>query len=115
MQLIKDNTAQRGKQKRSIRSREQQGKLLWRGEQDVGWIAALALTFGGGRIACSGFDADRQTHLRDRPFEVARDIDRERFQRRNIKRVQTAGARDAATRGFEWLGRTLVAQLHQCR
>ena len=35
---------------------------------------------------------DRQAHLRDRRFEIARDVDGERLERRNIERVDAACA-----------------------
>ena len=74
---------------------EQQRELLRRGQQDVGRIAALALALRGRRVAGAGLDPDRQPHLGDRRLEIARDVDRERLQRRDVERVQPAarGAR----------------------
>ena len=69
---------------------EQQRELLGRREQDVGRIAALALALRGRRIAGAGLDPDRQPHLGDRLLEIARDVDRERLQRRDVERVQAA-------------------------
>ena len=69
---------------------EQQRKLLRRREQNVRRIAALALALRCRRVAGARLDADRQAHLRDRLFEIARDVDRERLQRRDVERVQAA-------------------------
>ena len=80
---------------------EQQRELLGRGEQDVGRIAALALALRGRRVAGARLDADRQRHLGDRAFEIARDVDRERLERRDVERVQAARAADAAAGGDE--------------
>ena len=41
-------------------------------------------------------------HLGDRALEIARDVDRERFQRRDVERVQAAAAADAAAGGDEF-------------
>ena len=71
---------------------EQQRELLGRGQQDVGRIAALALALRGRRVAGAGLDADRQPHLGDRRFEVARDVDRQRLERRDVERVQALRA-----------------------
>ena len=42
------------------------------------------------RVAGAGLDPDRQPHLGNRRFQVARDIDRECLQRRDIERVEAA-------------------------
>ena len=90
VRLIDDHPPQAGKQKRRIGAGQQQGQLFGRGQQDVGRIAALALAFGCRRIAGAGLDADGQAEIGDRAVEVARDIHRQRFQRRNVERVQGA-------------------------
>ena len=64
-------------------------------------IAALALALRGRRVAGAGLDADRQAHLGDRPFQIARDVDRQRLQRRDVERVQPAVAADVAAGGDE--------------
>ena len=81
---------ERAEQERRVGGGEQQRELLGRGEQDVGRIAALALALRDRRVAGAGLDADRQPHLGDRPLEIARDVDRERLQRRDVERVQAA-------------------------
>jgi len=40
------------------------------------------------RIAGPRLDADGQCHLCNRRFQVARNVDRERLERRNVERVQ---------------------------
>ena len=59
------------------------------------------------RVAGAGLDADRQPHFRNRRFEVARDVDRERLQRRDVEGVQAAGAAHVAADGDKsaFLGR----------
>ena len=42
------------------------------------------------RVAGAGLDPDRQPHLGDRRLEIARDVDRQRLQRRDVERVQAA-------------------------
>ena len=61
-----------------------------RGEQDIRRIAPLPLPPRHRRVAGAGLDLDRQTHLGDRRFQIARDIDRERLQRRDVEGVQAA-------------------------
>ncbi len=86
---------------RRIGRGQDQRKLLGRRQQDVRRIAALALALRGRRVAGAGLDADRQPHLGDRRFEIARDVDRERLQRRDVERVQPALAADVAAGGDE--------------
>ena len=88
MQLVENDAAQRAEQIWRIGGREQQRQLLRGGQQHVGRMAALALTFRCRRVAGTGLDPDRQRHFRNRDFKVAGDVDRERLQRRNVKRVQ---------------------------
>ena len=97
MQLVEHDAPERAEQIRRVGRGEQQRQLLRRGQQDVGRIAALALALRCGRVAGAGLDADRQAHLGDRRFEVARDVDGERLERRDVERVQAALA--AACRG----------------
>jgi hypothetical protein len=92
VKLVEDDASERSEQERSIGGGEQQRKLLRRGEQDVGRIAALALALRGRRVAGAGLDADRQRHLGDGCFEIARYVDRERLERGDVQGVQAAGA-----------------------
>ena len=99
MQLVEDDAAERAEQERAVGGREQQRKLLRRREQDVRRIAALALALRGRRVAGAGLDADRQRHLGDRRFEIARDVDRERLERGDVERVQAAALRRTLAAG----------------
>ena len=101
MQLIEDDALERTEQIRRVGGGQQQRQLLRRGQQNLRRIAALALALRTRRIAGAGLDADRQPHLRNRRFQITRNIDGERFERRNVKRVQPAFAADAAAGGDE--------------
>ncbi len=90
MQFVEDHALQRAEQIRRIGGRQQQRELFRRGEQDVRRIAALTRALRHRRVAGAGLDPDRQTHFGDRRFEIARDVDRERLQRRDVERVQAA-------------------------
>ena len=94
MQFVEDHALQRAEQIRRVGGGEQQRELLRRGQQNVGRIAALARALRDRRVAGAGLDPDRQAHLGDRRFEVARDVDRERLQRRDVERVQALRAAD---------------------
>ena len=99
MQLVEHDALQRAEQERRVVGRQQQRQLLGRGEQNIRRIAPLPLPPRHRRIAGAGLDLDRQPHLGDRRLQIARDVDRERFQRRDVERVQAAGAFDAAAGG----------------
>ena len=88
-------------QKRRVVGRQQQRQLLGRGEQDVRRIAPLPLPPRHRRVAGAGLDLDRQAHLGDRRLQIARDVDRERLQRRDVEGVEAAGALHAAAGGDE--------------
>ena len=117
MQFVEHDALQRAEQERRIVGGQQQRQLLRRGEQDVRRIAPLPLPPRHRRIAGAGLDLDRQPHLGDRRFEVARDVDGERLQRRDIEGVQAAGALDAAAGGDDALAicRQWRGKLHQRR
>ena len=99
MQFVEHDALELRKQKRRIVGRQQQRQLLGRGEQDVRRIAPLPLPPRHRRVAGAGLDLDRQPHLGDRRLQIARDIDRERLQRRDVERVQAAAALHAAAGG----------------
>ena len=99
MQLVEDDALERAEQIRRVGGREQQRQLLRRGQQDFRRIAALALALRARRIAGARLDADRQPHLGDRRFQIARDIDGERLERRDVERVQPALAAHVAAGG----------------
>ena len=92
VQFVEHDAPEVAEQIGRVGAGQQQRQLLGRGEQDVGRIAALALALRGRRVAGAGLDADRQAHLADRRFEVARDVDGERLQRRDVERVQALRA-----------------------
>ncbi len=78
---------------RRTRIGDQQRNLFRRGDQNVGRLLALALALGMRRVAGARLDRDGQRHLANRRFQIARDIDGQRLERRDIKRVNAAGAR----------------------
>ena len=99
VQLIEDHALERTEQIRRVGGGQQQRHLLRRRQQNLRRIAALALALRARRIAGARLDADRQPHLGNRRFQIARDIDGERLERRNVERVQPALAADAAAGG----------------
>ena len=99
MQLIENDAAERAEQIGRVGGGEQQRQLFRRGEQNVRRIAALALALCSRGVAGAGLDADRQPHFRDRRFQIARNVDRERLQRRDVERVQAALAPHLAADG----------------
>ena len=99
MQLVEHDALERRKQKRRVVGRQQQRQLLRRGEQDVRRIAPLPLPPRHRGVAGAGLDLDRQPHLGDRRFQIARDIDRQRLQRRDVEGVEAAAALHAAAGG----------------
>ena len=120
MQFVEHDALQRGEQERRVVGGQQQRQLLGRGEQDVRRIAPLPLPPRHRRVAGAGLDLDRQAHLGDRRLQIARDVDRERLQRRDVERVQAAGALHAAAGGDEVLLAAALRngrrrQLHQRR
>jgi hypothetical protein len=97
---------------------EQQGQLLGRGQQDVGRVGSAG---AGGDAAAYRRCASRC--VRPRPIsaigvvEIARDIDGERLQGREVERVEAAAPRRrrAADRGARRGWSTALRQLHQRR
>ena len=92
VQFVEDYAFERTEQKGRVGGGEQERELLRRRQQNLRRIAALTLTLRGRGVAGPRLDADRQPHLGDRGFQVARDIDRECFERRDVKRMQPAFA-----------------------
>ena len=101
MQFVEHDTPQRPKQKGRVGARQQQRQLFWRGEQNIRWIAALALALRRWRIAGTRLQPHRKPHLAHRNFQVAGDVDGERLQRGNIKGVQALAARERASGRFQ--------------
>ncbi len=118
VQLVEHDPLERAEQVRRIGCRQYQCELLGRGEQDMRRVAPLALSLRGRRVAGAGLDPDRQPHFGDRPLQIARDIDRERLERRDVKRVQTARPAELAAGGDmrkSGLPDLRSAQFHQAR
>ena len=90
VQFIEHDTTQSAEQKRGVGACEQQRELLGRGQQNVGRIAPLPAAFARRGVAGPRLDADRQGHVGHRPFQVARDVDGQRLERRYVKGVKTA-------------------------
>ena len=102
MQLVEHDALQRGEQERRVVGGQQQRQLFRRGEQDVRRIAPLPLPPRHRRVAGAGLDPDRQRHLGNRRLQIARDVDGQRFQRRDVERVQPAGAANATAGGDDF-------------
>ncbi len=96
MKLVKDDAFERTEQIGRIGGGEQKRELLRRRQQDLRRVAALARPLRGRRVAGAGLDSDRQRHFGERDFQVARNIDRERLERGNVERVQSALAAHGA-------------------
>ncbi len=90
VQFVEHDAAQVLEQQRRVGRGDQQRDLLGRGEQDVGRMAALPRALRHRRVAGAGLDPHVEAHLGHRPLEVARDVDRERLERRDVERVQVA-------------------------
>ena len=99
VQLVENDALERAEQIGRIGGCQEQRELLRSGQQHIGRMAALALAFRRRRVAGSRLDAKPQPHFGDRNFQIAGDVDRERFQRRNIKRVQAIALVPPAERG----------------
>ena len=96
VQFVEDHAPERAEQIGRVGRGKQKRKLLGRRQQNLRRIAALTLTLRGRGVAGPGLDADRQPHFRDRRFQIARDVDCERLERRNVKRMQPALALQVA-------------------
>ena len=107
VQLVEHDAPQRAEQERRVGRRQDQRELLRRRQQDMRRVAALALALRRRRVAGAGLDPDRQLHLGDRRLEIARDVDGERLQRRDVERVQPALAAHVAAGGDELARRCL--------
>src|ERR1700687_5355005 len=92
MQLIEDDGVEICEEALGIVAGEEERRLLGRGEQDVRRPQLLALALVRGRIAGARLERDAKPDFGDRPFEVPRDVDGERLQRRDIERMWAAAA-----------------------
>ena len=88
VQFVEDHALQAGKQRPRLAVREEQRELFGRGQQDVGRALDLARALVGGGVARAGLDADRQRHLAHGRLKVARDVDGQRLEGRDVKGVK---------------------------
>ena len=88
--LVDDQAAQPAEQARRVGIGQQQRQGFRRRHQDVRRPPALAGALGVGRVAGPGLAAYVERHLAHRRLQVARDIDGERLERRDIERMQAA-------------------------
>ena len=96
MQLVEDHRVEVGEEARRVGRREEERHLLRRGQQDVRRLELLPLALVERRVAGARLEPDGEAHLGDRRLEVARDVDGERLQRRDVERVDAAPARPFA-------------------
>src|SRR5581483_7742428 len=90
MQFVEHHAPERAEQIGCIGRRQQQRQLLRRRQQYVGRVAALSLSFRGRRVAGARLELHGKAHLAHRDFQVARDVDGERLERRNVEGVQAS-------------------------
>ncbi len=88
MQFVDHHRLQIGEDLRRLDIGQQQRQRFGRGQQHVGRIEPLAGAAVLRRVAGARLGADLQAHLRHRRVEIARDVDRQRLQRRDVERVQ---------------------------
>src|SRR6478672_13697899 len=116
MQFVEHDAFERAEQERRIGGREQERELLRRREQDVWRVAALALALRRWRVAGARFESLLQPHFAHRDFQIARDIDGKRFERRDVERVQPTLAADIVSGRYELPRRTSWGrEFHQAR
>ncbi len=90
MQFVEHDVAQILEEAPGIGRRDQQRQLLGRGQQDVGRHQLLPLALVRGRVAGARLDGDGQADLFHWLAEIALDVDGQRLQRRDVKRVDAA-------------------------
>ena len=91
MDFIDDDPLQRPEQFRRFGIAEQQRERFRRRQQDVRRAGSLAGLAVGRCIAAPGLDPQRQAHLFDGGQEIALNVMRKGFQRRDIECVQAFG------------------------
>jgi len=111
MQLVDNDGLEVAELRRRVGIGQQQGEALRRRQQNVGWFAALALTFRLRRVAGAGLQGHRQVHLGNRRFEIAVNVDRQRLQRRDVERVEASltGGLGNLDQGRQEAGQRLAA------
>ena len=118
MQFVEHDDAQSRKLRARLRIGQHQRQRLRRGEQEMRRLDALARAFGRRRIAGARLGAQAERQVGDRQLEIAMHIDRERFERRHIERVQpVAGRRGELDQTRQEPGQRLAAagRRHQQR
>ena len=93
VQFVEDDVFQILEEAWRLAIGDEQRHLFGCRQQDVRRVQPLALAFGLRRVAGAGFHRDRQAHFRDRLHQVALDIDGERLERRDVKRVNAGKGR----------------------
>ena len=93
MQFVEDDGVEIGEEAVGVGRRQEQRRLLRRGEQDVRRVQLLALALVERRVAGARLQPHGKADLGDRLFQVAGDIDGERLQRRDVERVDAAAGR----------------------
>ena len=91
--LVDDDRPQPGEHREAVGIAQQQRQRFGRGQQDLRRADPLARLAVAGGVAGAGLDADVEAHFLDRRDQVARDVDRQRLQRRHVERVQALGRR----------------------
>ena len=96
MQLVQHEVSERAEESARVRIGQEKRQLLGRRHQDVGRLAALALTAVLRRVAGARFDGNGEAHFGDGHFEIALHVDGERLQGRDVERVERALSRRRA-------------------
>ena len=93
MQFVEHDGLEAVEEAAGIGIGEEQRQLLRGGEQDIRRIELLALALVRRRIARPRLDADVEADAGHRRFEIARDVDGKRLQRRDVERVDAGPPR----------------------
>ena len=88
VQLVEHDALQAAEELRGAGRRQHERELLGGGHEDVRRPLHLPLALGRRRVARTGLDADGEVHLAHRSLDVTGDVDRERFQGRDVEGVQ---------------------------
>ena len=99
VQFVEDDAGERGEEVGGLPVRDEQGQLLRRGQQDVGGTRDLPGALVRGGVAGARLDPDIEPHLGDGRVEVARDIDGQRLEGRDVEGVQAPALRGGRPAG----------------
>jgi hypothetical protein len=89
MDFVDDDAAKACEQLETLRVAQQQRERFGRRQQDVRRAGALPRLAIGRCIAAPHLDPERERHVGDGRKQVALDILRQGFQRRDVERVDT--------------------------